>query len=413
MASYDTTVGGTKKKRPGDVTTNFFSPGDDGGYNPPDPPPYVPPDSPANPAPAPPRNPYDPPPDEGGGGDDPVQVPTYPTPGHPGAPPNERVPPDAPAPPAPPAPPTGRSYALPGWDQAKWEDASRAGRDTKYDVGKILSKYAPTLEGLRQAWAEIQKMYPGATFDNKDTISGLPGTMGPVDVLVGASQGGTAWWWGDTGGLNAERQAKSSGQPVQYPTSSPYPTSAAGAAGGTAATPARAQLGPNPYTGILAQINDFFRAFLGRDASQQEVSQWGMNVDANYLRSIGQAIANTEEAKQYAASRTATPVVPGTTVPTAGTTTPTTDGASGGTTVPGGAPAPTTTGAATGTTGTTGATTNTLGPNPYTGIYAQINDFFRAYMGRDGSQQEVSQWGQNIDANYLRSIGQAIFNTQE
>ncbi len=95
---------------------------------------------------------------------------------------------------------TTPTSALPGWDQTKWSDPNKS--DPKYDVGRILAKYPPTTAGLQQAWPEIQKLYPSATFDGKDSISGIPGTLGAVDVLAGASQGGTSWWWGDQGDPN-------------------------------------------------------------------------------------------------------------------------------------------------------------------------------------------------------------------
>lgn len=84
---------------------------------------------------------------------------------------------------------------IPGWDATKWADPSHD--TTKYQVGRILAKYPPTTQGLAQAWAEIQAQFPGASFNGKDTISGLPGTQGPVDVLHDASTGGSGWGWRD------------------------------------------------------------------------------------------------------------------------------------------------------------------------------------------------------------------------
>lgn len=110
-----------------------------------------------------------------------------------------------------PAGATTPTQALPGWDQTKWSDPNKS--DPKYDVGRILAKYPPTTAGLQQAWPEIQALYPGATFDGKDSISGIPGTLGAVDVLQGASQGGTAWWWGDQGDPNISGQGAQAGQP--------------------------------------------------------------------------------------------------------------------------------------------------------------------------------------------------------
>lgn len=260
--------------------------GGDGGYTPPDPPPYLPPSDPTS-------NPFDP-------------APT--TPNRNFTDPTVKSPTQTTAPNMPPAP-TSTPFALPGWDQNKWVDPNK--HDTKYDVGHILSGYAPTTAGLQQAWTEILKQFPGATFDGKDTISGLPGTMGPVDVLTGASHGGDSWWWGDSGGIAADAKARATGQAPVYPTSSPYPSPT------TPTTPTA--LGPNPYTGILSQVNDVFRQFLGRDGSQQEVNQWGTNINPGYLYQISQAVANTPEAKAHQANPQGG-TTPATTTPATATT---------------------------------------------------------------------------------------------
>ena len=117
-----------------------------------------------------------------------------------------------PAPPAPPTTPGGPTTPMPpggttttasggdwlnlppvlaGWDATKWNDRSH--QSIKYRVGRILARYPPTVEGLKQAIPELQAAFPGLTFDGKDSIT-IPGG-GPVDVLQGASQGGTAWQW--------------------------------------------------------------------------------------------------------------------------------------------------------------------------------------------------------------------------
>ncbi len=116
------------------------------------------------------------------------------------------TPPDPPPYVAPQSAPTGgtlqTSSPLAGWDADKWNDPNH--NSPKYVVGRILAKYPPTTAGLQQAWGEIQSAFPSATFDGKDSISGIPGTMGAVDVLAGASQGGTGWWWGDQGAAGAD-----------------------------------------------------------------------------------------------------------------------------------------------------------------------------------------------------------------
>ena len=113
--------------------------------------------------------------------------------------------PTTPAPTTPKAPLNTDGYAAPsflpkasggamsGWDQTKWANESHM--TPKYGVGRILSNYAPTVEGLGQAITEIQRAYPGSTFNGKDKIT-IPG-VGTFDVLQGASQGGSAWQWMD------------------------------------------------------------------------------------------------------------------------------------------------------------------------------------------------------------------------
>lgn len=86
---------------------------------------------------------------------------------------------------------------LPGWDAGKWNDPTH--QTPKYGVGRILSNFPPTVDGLKAAMPDIEKAYPGTTFNGKDRIT-IPG-VGEVDVLQGASQGGVAWRWGaDDGG---------------------------------------------------------------------------------------------------------------------------------------------------------------------------------------------------------------------
>jgi hypothetical protein len=82
---------------------------------------------------------------------------------------------------------------LPGWDATKWGDTSH--QSPKYVVGRILSQFPATTQGITAAVAEIQKAYPGSTWNGKDTVT-IPG-VGPVDILQGASQGGQAWQWGN------------------------------------------------------------------------------------------------------------------------------------------------------------------------------------------------------------------------
>ena len=80
-----------------------------------------------------------------------------------------------------------------GWDQTNWDDPNM--QTPKYVVGRILSNYTPTIEGLGQAMAEIQQAYPGAEFDGKDKIT-IPG-LGTIDALVNAGGENSSWGWQD------------------------------------------------------------------------------------------------------------------------------------------------------------------------------------------------------------------------
>lgn len=93
--------------------------------------------------------------------------------------------------------------AMAGWDQSKWNDPTR--QSPKYAVGRILSQFDPNGAAqngtIQRAFAEIQRAYPGSTFNGKDTVT-IPG-VGEVDLLEAAGLGGKAWQWG----------AKTAGQP--------------------------------------------------------------------------------------------------------------------------------------------------------------------------------------------------------
>lgn len=107
------------------------------------------------------------------------------------------VPPGPTRPTTPPTPTTpSLGPALSGWDPNKWVNASHT--TPKYVIGRILSRYPPTVEGLKQAIPELQAAFPGLTFNGKDKIV-VPG-LGPqgIDVLQAASTGGVAWQWIDT-----------------------------------------------------------------------------------------------------------------------------------------------------------------------------------------------------------------------
>ena len=81
-------------------------------------------------------------------------------------------------------------YAPAGWDQTKWANPSHT--TPKYVVGRILSGYPDTPEGLQAAMPQIQQAFPGATMAGRDSIN-IPG-IGIVDVGVGFAQGGGQGW---------------------------------------------------------------------------------------------------------------------------------------------------------------------------------------------------------------------------
>jgi hypothetical protein len=111
--------------------------------------------------------------------------------------------------------PKAAGGAMAGWDQEKWANTNH--QTPKYGVGRILSNYAPTVEGLAQALPEIQRAYPGVTFDGKDKLM-IPG-VGTIDVLVGASQGGREWAWQDMPerGVSPYEPPMSTGTPIEQP----------------------------------------------------------------------------------------------------------------------------------------------------------------------------------------------------
>lgn len=82
-------------------------------------------------------------------------------------------------------------HAPPGWDEAKWNDPNH--NTPKYVVGRILSKYQASPEGLRQALPEIEALFPGSKITggrgDKIDIAGV----GLTDVL----RSDNTWQWHD------------------------------------------------------------------------------------------------------------------------------------------------------------------------------------------------------------------------
>lgn len=85
-----------------------------------------------------------------------------------------------------------------GWDQKKWTDPNH--QTPKYVVGRIVVSNGDMKDPVKraQAIADIQKAYPGATYNGKDIVT-IPG-VGDVDVFQGASAGVWAPAWQPAGG---------------------------------------------------------------------------------------------------------------------------------------------------------------------------------------------------------------------
>jgi hypothetical protein len=89
---------------------------------------------------------------------------------------------------------TPAGQAMAGWEQSNWGDPNM--QTPKYVAGRILSQFNPNDPGqLSAAIAELQKAYPGTTFDGKDKVT-IPG-LGVVDIIVGAGAAGAQWAWQD------------------------------------------------------------------------------------------------------------------------------------------------------------------------------------------------------------------------
>lgn len=123
---------------------------------------------------------------------------------------------------------------LEGWDPTKWANPQH--QSHKYKVGRILAKYPPTVEGLRQALPELQQAYPGAKILGQGDLD-LGLGEDPVDVLRSASTGGTGWQWLTT---DEARAASGGGLPGANLASNANPYGGAGSfysSGGNSLTP--------------------------------------------------------------------------------------------------------------------------------------------------------------------------------
>ena len=86
--------------------------------------------------------------------------------------------------------------AMPGWDGCKWTDMTH--QNPKYVVGRIISRFPHTTNGLSAAMPYIYRAYPGSKIlPGKGDMLHIP-CVGKVDLVVNAGlpSGGTAWAWG-------------------------------------------------------------------------------------------------------------------------------------------------------------------------------------------------------------------------
>lgn len=98
-----------------------------------------------------------------------------------------------------------------GYDAGKFNDPNK--HDPKYDVGRILSKYPPSTEGLQAAMAELGPL--GYRMSGKDSIIGPDGVPIDVGFAFGSGQG-SHWQW-NPNDPNATQQGSMLGQQQQNP----------------------------------------------------------------------------------------------------------------------------------------------------------------------------------------------------
>lgn len=94
-------------------------------------------------------------------------------------------------------------YMPEGYDSGKFNDPTNA-NSTKYQVGRILSKYPPGPEGLQAAAAELEKL--GIKVSGKDRITLPDGTTTDVGKAFSDPGANHAWqynWSGPTEGNQA------------------------------------------------------------------------------------------------------------------------------------------------------------------------------------------------------------------
>jgi hypothetical protein len=185
--------------------------------------------------------------------------------------------------------PTFSPSAPAGWNQTKWSDSSHT--TPKYTVGRILSQFPDTPEGLAQAMPHIQAAFPGATLAGRDSVN-IPG-IGIVDVGVGFSQGGgQGWAWqpdseqGGAGGAGA------------------YGSSGAGGGGGAYGDDIRAKISQligqngNPMDSPVYQNS--MRAY---STEQQRATEAERNAIAERMAASGQANSGAMDSRLLGAEQ--------------------------------------------------------------------------------------------------------------
>jgi hypothetical protein len=230
------------------------------------------------------------------------------------------------APAAPPPAPAPRTYnPAAGWDVTKLNDPT-LGTSTKYKFGRAAQDFTDWSRGNLQPLVDyFNKTYGGraSVVSGKDDSIDF-GEGYNLDMINGET-GGLQWL------VNANYSPTASSQPVTAPAtvgghtnpSKPEPSGQAvpvggapgGTPGGTAQPRTAVPNGPSFGNPVLDTIAGVFRTY-GHEPTAQEVSQWGTNIDAQFMRQISQAIR-----QRYApAAPTAAPPAAPSTPPQAGGT---------------------------------------------------------------------------------------------
>jgi hypothetical protein len=186
--------------------------------------------------------------------------------------------------------------------------------DPRAAIWPILQRYPATPEGLKQAWPEIQRLYPGAVLEDSDEFV-IPG-YGRVDVgkaFEGGDTSNMAWvWQHGTGGSSGGTSV--TGLPPGYST---------GTYTGGGKYPLASVMGPGlmqPWTTAFQSPGDFkaptmaqaeaspgfqFRLKEGEQAIQRAAASKGTLLTGGTLKDLtkwGQELASQEYDKVYGRS---------------------------------------------------------------------------------------------------------------